>query len=116
MEPEFKINIYGIMKTSTPAGRTSEDGEPAGDTIRKLILDNWDKCEKIVVLFDGIAKMSRPFVDEAIAKVLEVHSLNDFNSKLYFPDAKADIVKDLNAAVKLRIKIIQAAREREAEG
>jgi hypothetical protein len=116
MEPEFKINIYGIMKTSTPAGRTSEDGEPAGDTIRKLILDNWDKYEKIVVLFDGIAKMSRPFVDEAIAKVLEEHSLNDFNSKLYFPDAKADIVKDLNAAVKLRIKIIQAAKDRAAEG
>ncbi len=116
MEPEFKINIYGIMKTSTPAGRTSEDGQPAGDTIRKLILDNWDKYEKIVVLFDGIAKMSRPFVDEAIAKVLEERSLNDFNSKLYFPDAKADIVKDLNAAVKLRIKIIQAAKDRAAEG
>ena len=116
MEPEYKINIYAIMKTSTPAGRTSEDGEPAGDTIRKLILDNWDKYEKIVVLFDGIAKMTRPFVDEAIAKVLEERSLNEFNSKLYFPDAKADIVKDLNAAVKLRIKIIQAAREREAEG
>jgi len=114
MEPEFKIDVYSIMGTSTPAGRTSEEGEPAGDTIRRLILDNWDKHEKIVILFEGIAKMSRPFVDEAFAKVLEERTLNEFNSKLYFPDAKADIVKDLNAAMKLRIKIIQAAREREA--
>ena len=114
MEPEIKIDVYSIMGTSTPAGRTSEEGEPAGDTIRRLILDNWEKYEKIVILFEGIAKMSRPFVDEAFAKVLEERTLNEFNSKLYFPDAKADIVKDLNAAMKLRIKIIQAAREREA--
>jgi len=114
MESEFKIDVYSIMGTSTPAGRTSEEGEPAGDTIRRLILDNWEKHEKIVILFEGIAKMSRPFVDEAFAKVLEERTLNEFNSKLYFPDAKADIVKDLNAAMKLRIKIIQAAREREA--
>lgn len=114
MEQEFKIDVYSIMGTSTPAGRTSEEGEPAGDTIRRLILDNWEKYEKIVILFEGIAKMSRPFVDEAFAKVLEERTLNEFNSKLYFPDAKADIVKDLNAAMKLRIKIIQAAREREA--
>ena len=39
MENEFKINLYEIMGTSTPAGRTSEDGEPAGDTIRNLLME-----------------------------------------------------------------------------
>ncbi|SVD13664.1 uncharacterized protein METZ01_LOCUS366518, partial [marine metagenome] len=51
MEQEFKLSIYEIMQDSTPSGRTSEDGSPAGDTIRKLILDNWDKCEKITIYF-----------------------------------------------------------------
>jgi len=113
MESEFKVNVFDIMKTSTPAGRTSEDGSPAGDTILKLILDNWDNYEKINVYFEGIALMTRPFVDEAFAKVLETHTLDEFNAKLHFPDASDKIVQALNAAVKLRLKIIKAARERE---
>lgn len=116
MESELKINIFDIMQTSTPAGRTSEDGSPAGDTILNLICDNWDKYEKIGVYFEGIAQMTRPFMDEAFGKVLEKHSLDDFNKKLHFPDASDQIVKALNMAVKLRLKIIKAARERESEG
>ena len=54
MEDEFKINVYKIMGTSTPAGRTSEEGEPAGDTIKFLINDNWEKYEKISVYFEGV--------------------------------------------------------------
>ena len=115
MEAEYKINIFSVMQTSTPSGRISEDGEPAGDTIQKMILDHWDQYEKITIHFEGVVKMTRPFMDEAFAKVLENHSLNDFNQKLYFPDASADIVKDLNGAVKLRMKIIQTTREREDE-
>ena len=45
MENEFKIDVYEIMGTSTPAGRTSEDGEPAGDTIKNLLMENWEKYE-----------------------------------------------------------------------
>ena len=112
MEEEFKINIYKTMGTSTPAGRTSEEGEPAGDTIRKLILDNWDKYEKISVYFEGVVQMTRPFVDEAFAKVLEFHSLDEFNQKLYFPDSNDRIVKSLNDAIKLRLKIIKTQEER----
>ena len=49
MESEFKIGIFEICKTSTPHGRVTENGEPGGDTIRDLILGNWDQCEKINV-------------------------------------------------------------------
>lgn len=114
MENEFKINIFNVMQTSTPAGRTFDDGSPAGDTILGLICDNWDKYEKIIVYFEGIAQMTRPFMDEAFGKVLETHSLDDFNQKIHFPDASDQIVKALNGAIKLRMKIIKAAKDRES--
>ena len=112
MEAEFKVNVYEIMGTSTPAGRTSEDGEPAGDTIRNLILENWDKYEKISVYFEGVVQMTRPYVDEAFAKLLEAHTLDEFNQKLHFPDSNDRIVKTLTDAIKLRQKIIRTQDER----
>ena len=115
MENEFKINVYEIMGTSTPAGRTSEDGYPAGDTIKNLILENWDKYEKLSIYVEGIAQMTKPFVDEAFAKVLETHSLDEFNQKLHFPDANDRIVNSLNDAIKLRLKIIKMHKEREQQ-
>ena len=115
MEDEFKIDVYKIMGTSTPAGRTSEDGEPAGDTIKSLILENWDKYEKLSIYFEGVVQMTRPFVDEAFAKVLETHSLDEFNQKLHFPDSNDRIVKSLNEAIKLRLKIIKIQKEREQQ-
>ena len=113
MEPEFKRSIYEIMQNSVPSGRTSEDGAPAGDTIRKLILDNWDKYEKVSVYFDGIVQMTRPFCDEAFGKILEQHSLEEFNDKIHFPDSNDRIVKQLNNAIKIRMKIIKSNKERE---
>ena len=115
MEDEFKIDVYEIMGTSTPAGRTSEGGEPAGDTIKNLILENWDKYEKLSIYFEGVVQMTRPFVDEAFAKVLETHSLDEFNQKLHFPDSNDRIVKSLNDAIKLRLKIIKTQKEREQQ-
>ena len=115
MEDEFKIDVYKIMGTSTPAGRMSEDGEPAGDTIKSLILENWDKYEKLSIYFEGVVQMTRPFVDEAFAKVLETHSLDEFNQKLHFPDSNDRIVKSLNDAIKLRLKIIKMHKEREQQ-
>ena len=70
MEQEFKLSVYDVMQDPTPSGRTSEDGSPAGDMIRKLILDNWDNHEKISIYFDGIMKMTRPFCDEAFGRVI----------------------------------------------
>ena len=113
MEPEFKLSIYEIMQNSVPSGRTSEDGSPAGDTIRKLILDNWDKYEKVSVYFDGIVQMTRPFCDEAFGKILEQHSLEEFNDKIHFPDSNDRIVNQLNTAIKIRMKIIKSKKERE---
>ncbi|MCH8157733.1 MAG: STAS-like domain-containing protein [Nitrospinae bacterium] len=113
MENEFKINLYEIMQDANPSGRISKDGSPAGDTICNLILDNWDKYEKISVYFEGIYKMTRPFCDEAFGKILDVHSLEGFNEKLHFPDANDNIVKQLNDGLKLRLKIIKARKERE---
>ena len=113
MESEFKVKVFDIMKTSVPSGRHSEGGEPAGDTVRDLILDNWDKYEKILVYFDGIAKMTRSFVDEAFGKILESYSMEQFNEKLHFPDANDKTVKELNDALKIRMKIIKSQKERE---
>ena len=115
MEDEFKIDVYKIMGTSTPAGRTSEDGYPAGDTIKNLILENWDKYEKLSIYVEGIVQMTKPFVDEAFGKVLETHSLDEFNQKLHFPDSNDRIVKSLNDAIKLRLKIIKTQKEREQQ-
>lgn len=113
MENEYKIHIFNITKTPTPAGRTSEGDTPGGDVVRKLINDNWGTSEKIVVSFEGIGKMSRAFIDEAFAKLLEDHTLEEFNKKVFFPDANDFLVKSLNDAFKLRLKIIQAQKERE---
>ncbi len=113
MESEFKVSMFKILKTSTPHGRSTEEGELGGDTIRNLILDNWDQYEKINVYFDGIVKMTRPFVDEAFAKVLESKNLDEFNEKLYFPDASDDIVRALTEAIKLRMKILRSKRDRD---
>ena len=115
MENEYKVNVYEIMGTSTPAGRTSESGEPSGETIRNLILENWQQHEKVSIYFEGVMQMTRPFVDEAFAKLLEVYTLDQFNQKLHFPDANDRIVKSLNDAIKLRMKIIQTQREREEQ-
>ncbi len=113
MESEFTVNMYGILKTQQPSGRATSEGCLGGDTIRNLIEEHWNKCEKIVISFEGIVKMTRPFIDEAFAKLLETHSLDDLNKKVYFPDANDSIVKALNEAFKLRLKIIQSQRERE---
>ena len=113
MEQEFKLSVFEIMQDSTPSGRTSEDESPAGDTIRKLILGNWDKYEKVSIYFDGIVQMTRPFCDEAFAKILDDHTLEEFNEKLHFPDSNDRIVKQLNDALKIRMKIIKSKRERE---
>lgn len=112
MEPELTINIFQITGTSTPEGRTSDHGNGA-DSIRMMINENWDKYEKITILFEGIARMSRVFMDEAFAKILDEHSLDELNQKVFFPDAKELIVKDLNAALKLRKKILESKRARE---
>ena len=113
MEAEYKLSVYDIMQDPVPSGRTSEDGSPAGDTVRKLILDNWEKYEKLSIYFDGIVQMTRPFCDEAFAKILEERSLEDFNEKLFFPDSNDRIVKQLNDALKIRMKIIKSKKERE---
>jgi hypothetical protein len=115
MEKEFVVDIYKITGTSTPSGRTADEGEASGETIRQLILDNWDQHEKIVIHFEGVVQMTRPFVDEAFAKLLRDHSLDAFNQKLFFPDANDRIVKELNAAVKLRLKINQMEKDRAEE-
>ncbi|MDH5790372.1 MAG: STAS-like domain-containing protein, partial [Nitrospinota bacterium] len=77
---------------------------------------NWDKYERISILLDNVTQMTRPFLDEAFAKLLEDHPLDEFNQKIHLPDAKENIVKDLNNAFKIRQKIIQSQRAREEEG
>jgi len=115
MEKELIVNVFKFMGNDMLSGRTSEDGSPSAESLRKHILENWDRYERISVLLDNVVQMTRPFLDEAFAKLLEVHSLDEFNQKIHLPDAKENLVKDLNNAFKIRIKIIQSQKEKEGE-
>ena len=112
MEEELKINVFEFIKDPLPEGRTADNGTGADD-LRAYILENWNKYEKIVISFDGIVKMSRVFIDEAFAKILELYTVDDFNKRMFFPDAKEGTLKAMNNAFKLRLKIISAQKERE---
>jgi len=116
MENELIVNVYKFMGTDMLSGRTSDDGSPSAESLRQHVLDNWDKYERISILLDNVVQMTRPFLDEAFAKLLEDHPLDEFNQKIHLPDAKENIVKDLNNAFKIRMKIIQSQKEREGEG
>jgi len=104
------------MGSDLLSGRTSEDGSPSAESLRKHILANWHRYERISILLDNVMQMTRPFLDEAFAKLLEEHSLDEFNQKIHLPDAKENLVKDLNNAFKIRLKIIQSQREKEKQG
>ena len=114
MGKDFELSVYDITGTSTPFGRTNDDGS-GGDAVRKIITENWDKYEQINIIFDGIAQMTRGFMDEAFSKLLDDHSLEEFNNKIFFPDAKESIVKALNGSFKLRLKIIKTNKEKEKD-
>ena len=116
MEKELIISVVKFMESDMLSGRTSDDGSPSAESLRKHILDNWDQYERISILLDNVVQMTRPFLDEAFAKLLEDHSLDEFNQKIHLPDAKETLVKDLNNAFKIRMKIIQSQRERDKEG
>lgn len=115
MEDELNVNIYKFMGEDMLVGRTAEEGAPSAETLRQHILDNWDKYEKISITFDSVVKMTRTFLDEALAKILEERSLEEFNQKIHFPDAKEQFVKEMNEAFKLRLKIIASKKEREQD-
>jgi len=115
MENELIVNVYKFMGKDMLTGRTSDDGSPSAESLRKHVLDNWDEYERISISLDNVVQMTRTFVDEAFAKLLEAHNLDEFNQKIHFPDAKENIVKDLNNAFKMRLKIIQSQKEREGE-
>ena len=115
MEKELTVKLMEFMETDYPQGRTADEGTPSGETFRQHILDNWDKYEKINILFEGIVKMTRTFVDEAFARLLEERSLEEFNQRIHFPDAKEMNVQELNSAIKIRMKIISTKKEREKD-
>lgn len=115
MENELIVSVYKFMENDLLSGRTSEDGSPSAETLRKHILDNWDKYERISISLDSVMKMTKPFLDEAFAKLLEDHPLDEFNQKIHFPDAKENVVKELNTALKIRLKIIESKREEEKD-
>lgn len=112
MENELTINVCKFMGTDMLSGRSSNDGSPSAESFRKHVLENWDKYERISLLLESVVQMTRPFLDEAFAKLLEDRSLEEFNRKIHFPDAKESLVKDLNNAFKIRLKIVQSQKER----
>ncbi|MDH5761721.1 MAG: STAS-like domain-containing protein [Nitrospinota bacterium] len=115
MENELVVSVYKFMGNDMLSGRTSEDGSPSAESFRKHILENWNRYERISITLDSIVQMTRPFLDEAFAKLLEDHSLDEFNQKIHFPDAKENTVKDLNNAFKIRLKIIQSKKSKDED-
>ncbi|CCQ90714.1 hypothetical protein NITGR_360052 [Nitrospina gracilis 3/211] len=114
MEDELFINIYQFIGEDMLVGRTTPDGSPSAESLRHYILENWDKYRKISISLESIVKITRTFYDEAFAKLLEDKTLEEFNEKIYFPDAKEAFVKEMNQAFKLRLKIIASKKERES--
>ena len=57
-------------------------------------------------------KISYDYNDNII-KENKTYILEEFNDKIHFPDANDRIVKQLNDAIKIRMKIIKAKKERE---
>ncbi len=115
MENELIVNVRKFMGNDMLSGRSSDDGSPSAESLRRHIMDNWDQYERISISLDNVVQMTRPFQDEAFAKLLEVHPLEEFNGKIYFPDAKESTVKDLNNSFKVRLKIIQSQKESEKD-
>ena len=115
MEKELNVSVYKFMGSDMLSGRNSEDGSPSAESFRRHVLANWDKYERIAISLDSVVQMTRPFLDEAFAKLLEDHPLEEFNQKIHFPDAKESIVKDLNTAFKIRLKIIQSKKEKQGD-
>ena len=66
MENELIVNVYKFMGTDMLSGRTSDDGSPSAESLRKHVLDNWDRYERISILLDNVVQMTRPFMDEAL--------------------------------------------------
>lgn len=112
MENELNVNVYKYMGTDMLFGRTADDDTPSAESLRKYIIENWGQYERISISLESVTQMTRPFLDEAFAKLLEDYSLDEFNQKIYFPDAKENTVKDLNNAFKIRMKIIQSKEEK----
>ncbi len=115
MENELIVSVFKFIVNDLLSGRTSDDGSPSAETLRKHILDNWDKYERISISLDSVVQMTRPFQDEAFAKLLEDHPLDEFNQKIHFPDAQEKVVKELNNAFKIRLKIHQSQMDKEKD-
>ncbi len=112
MENELIVNVRKFMGNDMLSGRSSEDGSPSAESLRRHIMDKWDQYERISISLDNVVQMTRPFQDEAFAKLLEDRSLDDFNQKIHFPDAAEKVVKELNNAFKIRLRIIQSQKDK----
>ncbi len=73
MENELIVNVRKFMGTDMLSGRSSEDGSPSAESLRRHLMDNWDQYERISIALDNVVQMTRPFQDEAFANLLEDH-------------------------------------------
>ncbi len=69
--------------------------------------------KKVSVYFDGVMQMTRPFCDEAFGKIMEEHSLEEFNDKIHFPDSNDRIVKTIKRCNQNQDENHQSQKERE---
>ena len=73
-----------------------------GEAVRMVIEENWEKEENILVSFDAVETATSSFIDEAIAKLLNTHSLDELKQKLRFPGINDDFKQKINKSIYLR--------------
>jgi len=81
----------------------SEHNKKGGETIRELIMQNWDEENTIEVSFEGVKVATPSFVDEAIGKLIFQHSLDQLRKKLKFVKIDNETKEKINRTIKIRL-------------
>ena len=67
-----------------PPEEKTASTRPQGEKVRRAILENWDTADKIIVVFEENLRATISYMDEAFAKLLDVHQWEEFRAKLKF--------------------------------
>ncbi|MEW6536503.1 MAG: STAS-like domain-containing protein [Candidatus Auribacterota bacterium] len=100
------LNLFDLIGEHCSDRHESEQSK-GGSYIRELILENWDKNDKIVLSFKGVKTATPSFLDESIAKLLLAHSLDELKRKLVVTDIEEKKKIEINRRVSFRLKQLQ---------
>lgn len=84
--------------------RQNGDQKKGGEAVRALIVQNWDKEEKIEISFEGVKLATPSFIDEAFGKLILDYPLERLRNKLIFSGADSATKNKINKSIELRMK------------